>query len=257
MMAAMNLAPNRNLPLISPGMWRPQYPWEHVAWICPPWDNDDFIWLAFPEAIFTAQGLFYLSHVNPAFPSRYGELSKVAWEQDTAGIHYQRTLPNGIAFQGSISVKDEQCVNLSLKIINGSGAPMTAIRLQTCLFMRAYYSLSAYSLDNKVLHTKEHGWVDLQKAKTVRSESGSYRFGWRGGPKIADLPVIVCRSLDDRLVAFTWLQDTYSLISNPFHPCIHADPAVPDLEPGSRYELSGEIFFANQGLDEVEDRYGP
>ena len=49
---------------ILPGAWRPHYPWEHIAWISPPWPSQDYVWLDFPEAIFTSQGLLFLSHVN-------------------------------------------------------------------------------------------------------------------------------------------------------------------------------------------------
>jgi hypothetical protein len=242
---------------ILPGAWRPHYPWEHIAWINPPWGSNDYVWLDFPEAIFTDQGLLYLSHINPKFPVRFPDLPHIEWDKSNIGISYQRILPNGISFQGSISTAGKQLVELLLIISNGSIERLTAIRLQTCMFMRAYYQLSAYNLKNKYIHTATQGWIDLQAAKSIQDENGSYHLGWRGGPKIADLPVIVCKtSSGNQVVAFSWLQDTYSLISNPDHPCIHADPAVPDLKPGECYALKGEIYFANNGLEEIEKRYG-
>ena len=242
-------------PRILPGSWRPQYPWEHIAWINPPWDNEDFIWLDFPEAIFTGQGLLYLSHINPLFPVRFPDLPPVNWSQSAGKTHYERILPNGVSFRGSLTADERQCVRLTLAITNGSDELLTDIRLQTCLFLRAYYQLSTYTWDNKFIHTREQGWVNLENARANTQENGRYRFGWRGGHKIADLPVMACQATDDHLVAFSWLQDTYSLISNPKHPCIHADPAVPDLEPGASYELHGEIFFTDHGLKEIEQRY--
>jgi len=243
-------------PLIAAGMWRPQYPWEHIAWISPPWGGDDFIWLDFPEAIFSDQGLLYLSHINPQFPCRFTELAKVEWEEHGGEIHYQRLLPNLVSWRGSISQDGRQAIKLRLQISNGSSEALTTIRLQTCLFMRAYYSLSAYTLSNKWIHTSTQGWVDLARAKNMAGEDGLYHFGWRGGPPIADLPVIACQTTEHHIIAFSWFSDTYSLISNPLHPCIHADPAVPDLVPGTQYEITGEIFFANQGFEEVEEHYG-
>ena len=38
---------------ILPGAWRPHYYWEHIAWVSPSWPSQDYIWLDFPEAIFT------------------------------------------------------------------------------------------------------------------------------------------------------------------------------------------------------------
>jgi hypothetical protein len=245
-----------NGPRIAAGMWRPQYPWEHIAWISPPWGNDDFLWLDFPEAIFSDQGLLYLSHVNSQFPSMFPDLAKVEWQECDGEIRYQRTLPNLVSFRGVISGNGQQSVDLRIQVFNGSNKTLTTIRLQTCLFMRAYYPLSAYTLSNKWIHTKSQGWIDLDCAKTLTDNDGQYYYGWRGGRKIADLPVIACQSTDHHAIAFSWLGDTYSLISNPIHPCIHADPAVPDLEPGTGYELKGEIFFANDGLVEVQEHYG-
>ena len=53
---------------ILPGHWRPHYPFEQIAWVSPPWPSQDYIWMDFPEAIFTSIGLIFLSHVNPPFP---------------------------------------------------------------------------------------------------------------------------------------------------------------------------------------------
>ena len=247
---------NNRQPYLAAGAWRPMYPWEHIAWINPPWENDDFIWLDFPEAIFTDQGLLYLSHINPAFPVRFPDLGPEGWTQTGGALRYERVLPNGIAFEGTLSVQGPQCVSLALRLVNGSSEPLTSIRLQTCLFLRAYYQLAAFTWENKRIHVTGKGWVDLQTAKEQTGEEGRYRFGWRSGPKIADLPVIACSASPDRWVAFTWFHDTYAMISNPKHPCIHADPAIPDLPSGAGYTLRGEIFFAEHGLREIEERYG-
>ena len=65
---------------ILPGKWRPHYPWEHIAWVSPSWPSQDYIWLDFPEAIFTQQGLLYLSHVNPQVQAvMFPDPPPVAW----------------------------------------------------------------------------------------------------------------------------------------------------------------------------------
>jgi len=61
---------------------------------------------------------------------------------------------------------------------------------------------------------------------------------------------MACRSNQaERLVAMTWYEDTYSLIGNPRHPCLHADPRFADLAPGEMASIRGAIIFAEGGLD--------
>src|SRR3990172_11551113 len=87
---------------IHPGEWRPHYPWEHIAWVSPSCPCQDYIWLDFPEAIFTDQGLLFLSHINPPFPQKFENLPRVPWREIDNGIAFERKLPNGIAFGGSV-----------------------------------------------------------------------------------------------------------------------------------------------------------
>jgi len=62
---------------IVPGQWRPHYPFEQIAWVSPPWPSQDYCWLDFPEAIFTDQGLLFLSHVNPKVTAEFPDLPPV------------------------------------------------------------------------------------------------------------------------------------------------------------------------------------
>jgi hypothetical protein len=75
--------------------------------------------------------------------------------------------------------------------------------------------------------------------------TGPYRVGWRkSGKVLADLPVIVTVSNQaQRLIAMTWGKDTLSLVSNPNHPCMHADPRFQDLQPGEGGSIRGKITF--------------
>ena len=92
---------------IFPGQWRPHYPWEQIAWISPPWPSQDYLWLDFPEAIFTDQGLLYLSAAHPRFPVRFPDLPKIAWRTVGNGLAFERRLPNGVRFGGTIPVVEE------------------------------------------------------------------------------------------------------------------------------------------------------
>ncbi len=50
----------------------------------------------------------------------------------------------------------------------------------------------------------------------------------------------------------TWHQATLSLVSNPNHPCMHADPQVKDLEPGEEAVLRGRIIFFEGKLADLD-----
>ena len=238
---------------ILPGKWRPHYPWEHIAWVSPSWPSQDYIWADFPEAIFTEQGLLYLSHVNPQVqPVVFPNPPAVPWQTKRNEIAYERVLPNKIAFGGKIT-KAENGVDLELFIRNGSNAPLTRITLQTCFFLRAIKEFADYTAENKYVHVPGRGWLQFDETRRLESEKGRYRLGWRSGRKTTDLPIMVTvSSAAERLVACTWNTDTYSLIQNAGHPCMHADPAVPDLEPGAKATIRGRLVFFEGSLADFD-----
>jgi hypothetical protein len=239
---------------ILPGSWRPHFPWEHIAWISPPWASHDYVWYDFPEAIFTDTGLIYLSHVNPAFPVSFPNPPKMPWEEEEDGISYERELPNGIRFGGSLRKGGENKVETELHISNQSDAPLGNITLQTCIFLRASKEFSDYTAKNKYVHAPGEGWIPFPNATSLQVASGQFRLGWRSGPKIADLPVMATASNEGRrFIAVTWFGDTYSLVSNPGHPCMHADPHFADLEAGEEASIRGRVVFHEGELGELRD----
>jgi hypothetical protein len=239
---------------IVPGQWRPHYPFEQIVWVSPSWAGQDYIWLDFPEAIFCGKGLLYLSHVNPAFPVLFPNLPKVPWRQVSGGVAFERRLPDGVAFGGSVKKRTESVVDLELHIRNGSNEPLTDITLQTCAYLRGIKEFSDFTTDNKFVHLPASGWAPLAEALSAREQPGLHRVGWRTkGKPVADLPVMVTLSNQaDRLVAMTWHQDTLSLISNPKHPCMHADPQFRDLEPGEETSVRGNIIFFEGRLQDFD-----
>lgn len=46
----------------------------------------------------------------------------------------------------------------------------------------------------------------------------------------------------------TWGKDTLSMIGNPDHPCMHADPHFPDLQPGASASVKGLLVFFEGAL---------
>jgi len=229
---------------ILPGQWRPHYPFEQVAWVSPAWPSQDYIWLDFPEAIFCNLGLLYLGHSSPAHPTVFPDLEKVAWQSDGNRMSFERTLPNHVVFGGSLATEDPAAIEMTLFIRNGTDQPITDIKVQTCAYLRAIRELALFSMSNKYVHVAEKGWIPFDSAEGDTTASGQYRLGWRDGPKVADLPVIVTVSEHgDRMVGMTWHENTYSLVGNPNHPCMHADPFFPDLEPGQEEHIRGEMLF--------------
>lgn len=239
---------------ILPGMWRPHYPFEQIAWVSPPWPSQDYLWLDFPEAIFTSQGLLFLSHVNPPFPVVHPDLPPVSWRSTTGGIAFERVLPSGIRFGGSVTRKKANVVELQLHLRNGTRQPLHRISLQTCAFLRAIREFADYTTSNKFVHTPQ-GWLPVNQAlKADPVEGMPYRVGWRwSGKPMADLPVMVTMSTrGDRLVAMTWHEHTISLVSNPNHPCMHADPRFPDLAPGAEASITGHLIFFEGALKDFD-----
>jgi hypothetical protein len=239
--------------IVFPGQWRPHYPWEQIAWIRPPWTTRDSLWLDFPEAIFTAGDLLFLSHVNPRFPAAFADLPRVHWEDVEGGVAYRRVLPNGIAFGGSVRQTDERSVAIELSLENGSTEPLAEVRLQTCLFLRACKEFGDYTNTNKRVHTSD-GWITLEDALEQEEQPGArYRVGWRGGNPVADLPWVVTLSNEGRrLVAMSWGERTFSIVGNPDHPCMHADPFFKDLAPGESESIQGRIVFLEGSLEAFE-----
>ena len=229
---------------ILPGHWRPHYPFEQIAWVSPPWPSQDYIWLDFPEAIFTSIGLIFLSHVNPPFPVVFPDLPKVPWVERPDGLAFDRELPNGIRFGGSVLRKEESIVSLNLYIDNGCKEPLKKIKLQTCAYLRAIQEFGEYTYGNKLVHVPEKGWMKFAEARDSGIKSGRFKLGWRSGPAACDLPVMITLSNQDkRLVGMTWYDSTNTMVSNPERPCMHADPVFPDLEPGQRADIYGELLF--------------
>jgi acetyl esterase len=249
--------PTPNVIRILPGQWRPEYAFEQIAWVSPPWESDDYIWMDFPEAIFTDRGLLYLSHISTEFPQLFANLPKLDWQQIRDGIKYERKLPNGITFGGYLVKSSDNTVDLELYIANGSDTPLRNIQLQTCAYLRAIKEFADFNNDRKYVYLSGEGWTALDKAYGSGVDDGKYALGWHAdGPKAAQWPVIATFSNDaERLVAMTWYTDTWTLWGNPDHPCMHADPHFPDIMPGQQKTIKGQLIFFEGSLEEFGKSY--
>lgn len=238
---------------ILPGQWRPHYPYEQIAWVSPPWQSPDHLWLDFPEAVFVSGELIYLGHVNELIPCRYQELPKVPWEPVTGGIGFHRELPNGLHFAGRLTGVSNTAIAMELSFANHGEENLTNIHLQTCAYLRAIREFADFTHENIRVHVASRRWVTLADAMKNPRDDGCVRLGWRSGPFTADKPMIACTSTTHpRGVVMTWFEQTFSLIGNPAHPCFHADPFVSDLAPGEADTLRGALVFFEGGLDDLD-----
>lgn len=239
---------------ILPGAWRPHYPWEHIVWVSPSWPSQDYIWLDFPEAIFTDRGLIFLSHVNPAAPAVHKDWPKVDWKVEENRVSCERVLPDGVAFTAAVFKEKENVAGLEISIRNGSATPLKDIALQTCAFLRAIKEFNDFTADNKYVHVPVKGWIKVKEAEKQTEDAGKYGLGWRArrNHKL-DVPMMVTVSNKaERLVAMTWLDATLSMVQNPNHPCMHSDPQFHDLEPGQEQTIHGRLIFHEGPLQEFE-----
>lgn len=244
---------------IRPGMWRPHYPWEQIAWIHPAWGSQDYAWLDFPECVNCDQGIFFLSNVYPdpvIDTLRHRELSPSQWEREGDALRFDRTLPDGLRFGGMLRRADESSVAMHLQIHNGTQESLTGVRLVPCLLLRTLQGFEACTGTNKFVYLDGRGWTNLDEAHALEDFPGRFPIGDGSRRVGSPLPLVVARGVDGkRMIVMTWFDDTHSLTGNPVHPCIHAHAAGGDLEPGETKAMEGSLLFLEGSLDDVASRF--
>ncbi len=238
---------------IIPGMWRPMFGSEQVAWISPSWESEEYVWLDFPETIWVEGKLIYLGHIDKRFPTLFPTEKSAPWRKTENGISYEQVLPNGLTFGGEVSKKEENIAALKLWIRNGSTKEFKEVKLQTCTFLNGIKEFNEETDSNKFIHTPKKGWQPMLDTINSTPIPNGIRVGWLDGKQISDLPVIVVKSkIEGHLLGMTWFDATYSFIGNPAHPCAHADPAFDNLKPGESQTIHGELIFFEGTLEEFE-----
>jgi len=237
---------------IEPGHWRPEGPYEQIAWVHLPWPGAGLVMLDFPEAIFSDQGLLFLSHVSRIAHQRWPDLPKVEWEPIERGIRFERRLPNGFVYGGSLAAAaDNRRVDMALWARNEDDIAIGDLKTQVCVYLPKALDFAAKTMDNKWVHVAGRGWTRYPEALASEVKTGRWRLGWRSGLPSCDVPLIATESGDGRRWLLTeWGDATYALTGNPDHPCMHADPDWPDLEPGQQAEIAGRLYLHDGTLDE-------
>jgi hypothetical protein len=118
-------------------------------------------------------------------------------------------MPNGVAYEVQV-MPGRDAVDMSLRIRNGSSKALKNVRGQICVLLKGAPGFNAQTKDNKRLLEAEGG-------AAVRSDDGR------------------------RWIATVW--ERGRAWQNPPCPCIHSDPAFPDLAPGAEATVKGTVFF--------------
>ena len=243
---------------ITPGKWRPLFNSEQIFWVSPPWASSNYIYVDFPEAIFVNEMPAYLSHVSGVLPTLFNyQLPVVDWQENDGVISYTRKLGNYMDFGGEVRRTDPNTAHMTLWIKNKTDSIMKNITLQTCALLYPIKEYNEITNTNKFIHTKDSGWITLDQVWPPKPhgypENGVYSIGWRSGMALIDFPFIITAAKSgNHLVAMTWFDHTLSFIGNTLHPCFHADPFFPDLDPGETFTIEGAFIFFEGSLDEFE-----
>jgi hypothetical protein len=191
-----------------------------------PWDRDSYVVADVPEALWSNLGLTYLAHTHvPTIWDKTGvSLPPQEWRREADGsLIMERTLPNGITFGTRVVPKTDEA-RFEQWLTNGTDQPLSDLRVQDCVMLKAAKGFEAQTNENKV---------------------------FRG-------PFVACRSaLDTRRWVVAGWSPIHRSWGNAPVPCLHADPKFPDAAPGATVRAHGVVRFyegddINAELDRIE-----
>jgi hypothetical protein len=179
--------------------------------VFPPWDEESYVVVDVPEALWSNLGLTYLAHTHiPTLWTQQGiPLPHQEWVRAGKGtLTAERRLPNGIVFGAKILPRTDG-VRMELWLENGTNAPLTDLRVQNCVLLKG-----------------ARGFTDQTSAN-----------------KVFESPFAACHSdAGNRWVITAW-ERCFHVWGNAACPCLHSDPRFPDCLPGKRVRLRGWLSF--------------
>ncbi len=191
------------------GAVRPQR--ETKISVFTPWDEDSYVVVDVPEAIWSNLGLTYLAHthIDTVWTKKGITLEPLQWERRHDGtLQCERKLPNGIVF-GTKVKPTPTAVRMEMWLTNGTRQLLTNLRVQNCVMLKGAAEFAAQDNQNKVLSN----------------------------------PYAACRNRSaDRWVITAW-DPCHRPWANPECPCMHSDPKFPDCPPGETRRLRGWLSF--------------
>ncbi len=176
-----------------------------------PWDPESYVLVDLPELITSHLGHLFLAHTH--VPTIWNDqnvwIENVDWKRTPdGGLELEWTLPNNVSFGSSVK-PDNEGVALGLWLHNGLDEALTGLRTQLCVMLKGAPEFNDQTRDNKVF---------TPPAAAVGSRAG------------------------DRWVLTAWDRTGRSW-GNPRCPCLHADPVLPDCQPGQTVRLEGRLWF--------------
>ena len=149
-------------------------------------------------------------------------LPPLEWTQKPDGVlSLERKLPNGVRFGTTVTPAGPNTVRLELWLHNGTNEPLTGLRVQNCVMLKAAAGFDAQTNQNKRLAA----------------------------------PFAAAGSTDGRRWIITAWSNLDRTWANPPVPCMHADPHFPDCPPGETRRLHGVLsFYEGDDLDAELER---
>lgn len=187
--------------------------------IFTPWDASSYVVADVPEAIWSNLGLTYLAHkhIDTIWTKQGIELPKLEWERlENGDYRCERRLPNGIVF-GTLARSMPEAVLMKMWLSNGTSQVLSDLRVQCCVMLKGAKGFDAQTNENKVAHGEY---------SACRDETGK------------------------RWVVTAWRPLNRAWANSPV-PCVHSDPAFPEVKPGEKTEIYGLVsFFEGKGIQE-------
>ena len=191
------------------GAIRPQR--ETKVSVFTPWDEASYVVVDVPEAIWSNLGLTYLAHthVPTVWTKQNVELAPLEWKRlATGALEIERTLPNGIRFGARVEPTKDS-VRMELWLHNGTTAPLSDLRVQNCVMLKAAQGFNQQTNANKVF----------------------------------EKPYVACRSTEGKRWIISAWEPCHRPWANAPCPCLHSDPKFPDCAPGETKRLRGWLSF--------------
>ncbi len=176
-----------------------------------PWDEQSYVVVDLPEAIWSNLGLTYLAHthVPTVWTVQKIHLERLEWSRRVDGsLTFERTLPNGLVF-GAKAVPASHTVRMELWLTNGTQETLRDLRVQNCVMLKGAKGFEQQTNDNKIFSN----------------------------------PYVAGRSIDGRRWVITAWDPCHRAWANAPVPCLHSDPKFPDCAPGETRRLRGWLSF--------------
>ncbi len=180
-----------------------------------PWKEGGYLVVDVPEAVWHFRNgkreLLYLAHTHvPTIWDQQGlRLERLEWKRDEPGkLSVSRKLPNLVTLNTKVkSVKAG--VRMEFSITNPTSEKLTGLDIQMCGMLKGLTGFAEQTNENKIFVA----------------------------------PFAACKNQDGNRWVILGFDHCVRAWGNPPCPCLHADPRVPDCEPGETQTVRGWVSF--------------